>query len=213
VDLKASRSPAPSYRAVERGDGAPAPGAGGAEPSAGSDRELAALAAAGNRDAFEWLLRRHYDRIHRLAWRLTGSVVEAEDVAQDVCCKLIEKIDTFKGDAKFTTWLTGIVVNACRDRHRRSGSITRLTQHLGVFAHLSPSPDGRDLHARAWLASALSRLDPALRATIVLVAGEDMSHAEAANALGVAESTVSWRMRQARRLLAAEPEEEADHGH
>ena len=76
-------------------------------------------AAAGNRDAFERLLRRHYDRIHRLAWRLTGSVVDAEDVAQDVCCKLVEKIDTFKGDAKFTTWLTGIVVNACRDRHRR----------------------------------------------------------------------------------------------
>jgi RNA polymerase sigma-70 factor, ECF subfamily len=91
---------------------------------------------------------------------------------------------------------------------------SRGSKHLGVFALLSPSPDGRDLHARAWLASALSRLDPALRATIVLVAGEDMSHAEAANALGVAESTISWRMRQARRLLAAEPEEEeADHGH
>jgi RNA polymerase sigma-70 factor (ECF subfamily) len=88
----------------------------------------------------------------------------------------------------------------------------RLTKQLGVFALLAPSPDGRDLHARAWLASALSRLDPALRATIVLVAGEDMSHAEVANALGVAESTISWRMRQARRLLAAEPEEEADHG-
>jgi RNA polymerase sigma factor (sigma-70 family) len=213
VDRKARQSPAPSYRAAERGDGAPAVREASAAASAGSDHELAALAAAGDRDAFERLLRRHYERIHRLAWRLTGSVVEAEDITQDVCCKLVEKIDTFKGDAKFTTWLTGIVVNACRDRHRRSGAITRLTQHLGVFAHLSPSPDGRDLHARAWLASALSRLDPALRATIVLVAGEDMSHAEAANALGVAESTISWRMRQARRLLAAEPEEEADHGH
>jgi RNA polymerase sigma-70 factor (ECF subfamily) len=213
VDLKARQSPAPSYRAAERGDGAPAVSEASAEASAGSDHELAALAAAGDRDAFERLLRRHYERIHRLAWRLTGSVADAEDVAQDVCCKLVEKIDTFKGEAKFTTWLTGIVVNTCRDRHRRGSAIMRLTQHLGMAALLSPSPDGRDLHARAWLASALARLDPALRATIVLVAGEDMSHAEAANALGVAESTVSWRMRQARRLLAAEPEEEADHGH
>jgi RNA polymerase sigma factor (sigma-70 family) len=213
VDLKARQSPALSYRAVERGDSAPAPSAADASASADPDCDLAALAAAGNRDAFERLLRRHYDRIHRLAWRLTGSVADAEDVAQDVCCKLVEKIDTFKGDAKFTTWLTGIVVNACRDRHRRGSAIGRLTRHLGVLALLAPSPDGRDLHARAWLASALSRLDPALRATIVLVAGEDMSHAEAANALGVAESTISWRMRQARRLLAAEPEEEADHGH
>ncbi|MGD9503196.1 MAG: RNA polymerase sigma factor [Methyloceanibacter sp.] len=213
MDLKASESPAPSCRAVERGENASLPGGTCGETGADPDRHLVASASGGDRDAFERLLRRHYDRIHRLAWRLTGSGSEAEDVAQDVCCKLVEKIGTFKGDAKFTTWLTGIVVNTCRDRHRRGKAIARLKGHLGVFAQLSPAPDGRDLHLRAWLASALSRLDPSLRDTIVLVAGEDMSHAEAASALGVAESTVSWRMRQARRLLAAEPEEEAEHGH
>ena len=211
MDLKASRSPAPSYRAVERGEGAAAPVGSGVETGADPDRDLVARASDGDRDAFERLLRRHYDRIHRLAWRLTGSGAEAEDVAQDVCCKLVEKIDTFKGEAKFTTWLTGIVVNTCRDRHRRGNAIARLKTHLGVF--VQASPDGRDLHVRAWLASAVSRLDPALRDTLVLVAGEDMSHAEAASALGVAESTISWRMRQARCLLAAEPEEEAEHGH
>ena len=42
--------------------------------------------------AFETLLRRHYDRVHRLAWRMTGSAHDAEDIAQEVCCTLVERI-------------------------------------------------------------------------------------------------------------------------
>jgi hypothetical protein len=61
-----------------------------------SDRELVARASAGERGAFEALLRRHYDGIHRIAWRLTGSASDAEDIAQDVCCVLIEKLGGFK---------------------------------------------------------------------------------------------------------------------
>jgi len=165
------------------------------------DRELVDLAVDGDRDAFEILLRRHYDRIHRVAWRLTGSRADAEDIAQDVCCTLVEKIVSFKGEAKFTTWLTGIVVNACHDHRRRGLTLTRLRERLSVLAGLAARPDGRDAYRRSWLMSELSRLDPVLRETVVLVVGEDVSHAEAARALGVAESTVSWRMHEARRLL------------
>jgi len=165
------------------------------------DRDLVELAVDGDRDAFEILLRRHYDRIHRVAWRLTGSRADAEDIAQDVCCTLVEKIASFKGEAKFTTWLTGIVVNACHDHRRRGLTLTRLRERLSVLAGLAARPDGRDAYRRSWLMSELSRLDPVLRETVVLVVGEDVSHAEAARALGVAESTVSWRMHEARRLL------------
>jgi RNA polymerase sigma factor (sigma-70 family) len=165
------------------------------------DRDLVELAVDGDRDAFEILLRRHYDRIHRVAWRLTGSRADAEDIAQDVCCALVEKIAGFKGEAKFTTWLTGIVVNACRDHRRRGLTLARLRERLAVLAGLAPRPDGRDAYRRRWLASELARLDPVLRDTVVLVVGEDVSHAEAARALGVAESTVSWRMHEVRRLL------------
>jgi DNA-directed RNA polymerase specialized sigma24 family protein len=66
---------------------------------------------------------------------------------------------------------------------------------------LAPPLDGRDAYRRTWLASELARLDPLLRDTVVLVVGEDLTHAEAARALGVAESTVSWRMHEARRQL------------
>jgi RNA polymerase sigma-70 factor, ECF subfamily len=177
------------------------------------DRDLVDRAANGDRDAFESLLRRHYDRIHRLAWRLTGSSSDAEDMAQEVCCRLVEKLAGFKGEAKFSTWLMGIVVNACRDHRRRGLTLAGLREGLSVLAGLAAPPDGRDAYRRSWLASELARLDPLLRDTIVLVVGEDLTHAEAARALGVAESTVSWRMHEARRQLNPQITKQVPDGH
>jgi RNA polymerase sigma-70 factor, ECF subfamily len=176
------------------------------------DRDLVALAAGGDRDAFEALLRRHYDRVHRLAWRLTGSRADADDITQDVCCALVEEIGSFRGEAKFATWLTGIVVNACRDHRRRGLTLTRLRERLSVLAGLAARPDGRDAYRKSWLASELARLDPLLRDTVVLIVGEDLTHAEAARALGVAESTVSWRMHEARRQLTPQTAKETPDG-
>lgn len=163
-----------------------------------TDNDLAGRASRGDRVAFEALLRRHYDLMHRVAWRMTGSQADAQDICQDVCCALVERIASFRGEAKFTTWLIGIVRNACHDHYRRSSALTRLKGHLAVFAGTAVQPDGRDLFRRSWLASELARLEPLLRETVVLVVGEGMTHAEAAQALGVAESTVSGRMYEVR---------------
>jgi RNA polymerase sigma-70 factor, ECF subfamily len=164
-----------------------------------ADDDLVSLATQGNRAAFEALLRRHYDLMHRVAWRMTGSQTDAQDICQDVCCALVERIGSFRGEAKFTTWLVGIVRNACHDHHRRHSTLTRLKGHLAVLAGTAPPPDGRDLFRRSWLASELARLSPLLRETVVLVVGEGMTHAEAATALGVSESTISGRMHEVRR--------------
>ena len=169
-----------------------------------SDQDLLSAIAGGDRRAFDALLRRHYDRIHALAWRLTGSRADADDVAQDVCCTLAEKIGGFRGDAKFTTWLTGITYNACRDLYRRRRRFGGFADRLKILAGLAPSPDGRDLHDAVWMRHRIARLKPVYRDTVILVAGEQLSHAEAAELLGVSESTVAWRMHEARRLLSAE---------
>ncbi len=168
------------------------------------DSTLVAAAVAGNRDAFEQLLRSHYDRIHGLAWQLTGSRTDADDVAQDVCCALVGKIGSFRGEAKFTTWLCGITFNACRDLGRRRRSFKGFTERLTVIAGLAPSPDGRDLCDAIWLKNAIARLKPVYRETAVLVAGQQLTHAEAAEILGVAEATVSWRMSEIRRMLSGD---------
>ncbi|MBO9669293.1 MAG: RNA polymerase sigma factor [Sphingobium sp.] len=166
-----------------------------------ADADLAAAAASGDRDAFKILLERHYDRIHRLAWQLSGSRADADDVAQDVCCTLVEKIGSFRGEARFTTWLCGIVFNACRDLRRRRRSFGALTERLAVLVGLARGPDGRDLHDAMWLKSAIAKLPAAYREAVVLVAGQGLSHGEAASILGIAESTVSWRMHEVRRML------------
>jgi RNA polymerase sigma-70 factor (ECF subfamily) len=168
------------------------------------DAHLAAAAAAGDRAAFEVLLRRHYDRVHGLAWQLTGSRADADDIAQEVCCTLVEKIGSFRGEAKFTTWLTGITFNASRDFRRRRRSLGGMIDRLTLLAGLAAAPDGRDAYDAVWIRSAVARLKPALRDTVVLVAGQQLTHAEAAEVLGVAENTIAWRMHEVRRILAGD---------
>ncbi len=174
-----------------------------AKTAADPDADLLSAAIAGDRDAFGALLDRHYDRIHGLAWQLTGSRADADDIAQDVCCTLVEKIAGFRGEAKFSTWLCGIVFNACRDLRRRRRSFSGFTERLAVLARLERAPDGRDLYDAIWLNNAIARLKPAYREAAVLVAGQQLTHGEAAEILGIAESTVSWRMHEVRRLLSA----------
>lgn len=173
------------------------------------DFKLVEAACAGDRDAFSALLERHYDRIHGLAWHLTGSRTDADDIAQDVCCTLVEKIGSFRGEAKFTTWLVGITFNACRDWRRRRGSFRAFTDKMAVLAGIAAAPDGRDVYDAIWVKSAISKLKPALRDTAVLVAGHQLSHAEAAAILGVAEATIAWRMHEVRRILSATADSDA----
>ncbi len=169
------------------------------------DADLLAGAIAGEREPFRLLLERHYDRIHGLAWQLTGTRADAEDIAQDVCCTLVERIASFRGEARFSTWLCGIVVNACRDHHRRRRSFGGMAQRLAVLTGLAPGPDGRDLHDAMWVKSAIARLPKTYRETAALVAGQQLTHGEAAAILGVAEATISWRMHEIRRMLAGKP--------
>lgn len=175
-----------------------------AEIGSNTDSSLVAAARSGDRDAFAELLERHYDRIHGLAWQLTGSRADADDIAQDVCCTLVEKIGSYRGDSSFTTWLYGITFNACRDWRRRRRSFGAFSEKLAILVGLAPAPDGRDAYDAVWIKSAISRLKPALRDTAVLVAGQQLTHAEAAEILGIAEATVAWRMHEVRRILASE---------
>lgn len=166
------------------------------------DAALVAAAQSGDRAAFSTLIERHYDRVHGLAWQLTGSRTDAEDIAQDVCCALVQRIGSFRGEARFSTWLCGIVFNACRDLRRKRRSFAGLTDRLAVLAGIGRGRDAVDLHDTMWIRSAVSRLPATYRETVVLVAGQQLTHAEAGAILGVTEATVSWRMHEARRRLA-----------
>lgn len=165
------------------------------------DDDLATRAAAGDAAAFAALIAAQYPRVLRIAWRLMGSRAEAEDLAQEVFLRLGTSIRGFRGEAAFTTWLTRIVLNAGRDQIRARDRARRLCLAYAEAEALSRAGDAARAADHAWLVEGLERLSPDLRETAALVVGEGMSHAAAAETLGVAEATVSWRLAQIRRHL------------
>lgn len=167
------------------------------------DAVLARRAARGDRSAFARLVEAHYDTAYRVAYRMTGTVEDAEDIAQDVCLGLPDRLHSFGGRAKFSTWLYRVVVNAARDHFRRRKSHQSLQTHYAMFREMDEA-DTADTHARrAALGDAILRLPADLKETAVLVLGEELNHAEAGAALGCAEGTVSWRMGEIRKRLKA----------
>ena len=165
------------------------------------DNELAGSAAAGDAEAFHALLERHYDGIFRLAFRFTGHRADAEDIAQDVCVGLADRLGSFRGEAKFTTWLYRMVVNACRDRARRCQTRQRATAEFAATEDLRRAADVDRGEQLDWVWETLSRFPEDIQETALLVLAEQLSHAEAAAILGVKEKTVSWRMHELRKEL------------
>lgn len=168
-----------------------------------SDSELAARACDGDRDAFRQLLERHYDTAYRVAVRFTGNVEDGEDIAQDVCLSLVNKLRSFRGKSRFSTWLYRVVVNACRDHARKQKSTRALQTNYAVFREMDAADQAHDAKRLDWLNASIAGLEPALRETAILVLAEDLTHGAAAEVLGCAESTVSWRMHEVRKKLKA----------
>ena len=174
-----------------------------------SDTDLARAAASGDRAAFAALVNRHYDRIHGLCWRLTGQRAEAEDLAQDICAALPAKLRGWKGEARFTTWLYRVIVNAAHDARRRAETRQRAARGWGDWEIARLDSIAEEKAAQDWLAQAMTRLTPELRDTVALVLGEELTQAEAAAILGLSEGTVAWRMSEVKRRLRAMAAEEA----
>lgn len=168
------------------------------------DGTLAGQALRGDRVAFQQLLERHYDLIYRIAYRYGGSAADAEDIAQDVCVTLVGKLGQYRGRSRFKTWLCAVAINACRDFLRRRKSSDGLLEKYGVMRALDEADAADDARRAEWLQRALHSLEPNLREIVLLVVAEDLSHAEAAEALGCAESTISWRMHVAKKQLRAQ---------
>lgn len=166
-----------------------------------SDESLARAAAGGDRAAFATLAGRHYDRVFRLAFRLTGSRAEAEDLTQDICIALPARLAGWRGEARFSTWLYRVVVNAAHDRRRRNAARARAADGWGDWESGRRAAAADAAAAGDWLARAMAALAPELRDTVALVVGEALTQAEAAAVLGVAEGTVAWRMAEVRRRL------------
>lgn len=174
------------------------------------DARLVDAALAGDRRAFDALVLRYRARIFALSLHITGSASDADDVTQDVFVKAYASLDRFRGQSRFFTWLYRIALNRAlnhrRDSRRRAGPSLdddRVRAAVAVDAGGDPRLALELADRYAHLVEALDALSPALRATVVLVALQGLSHRETALVLGSTEGTVGWRMHEARRQLRA----------
>ena len=173
-----------------------------------SDEDLARAVAEGDADAFATLLVRHYDRVFRLAFRLTGRAERTEDLTQDICAALPTRIAGFRAQAKFTTWLYRVVVNAAEDARRRQASHDRAAAGWGDVEQMRRAEAAESVEAVDWLHCAMQSLPLVLQETLALTLENEMTHAQAAEVMGVSEGTVSWRMSEVRKRLRTLRQEE-----
>ncbi len=176
----------------------------GGEPAvadAAAARDLVALAQRGDRAAFARLVEDHYDAIYRTAYRWSGTRVDAEDIAQEVCVKLAVAIAKFDGRSAFSTWLYRVTLNTAHDLLRQKGRrLRQANAFMQVSAEAQPADQEEAMTLRQ-LWQAVRRLPDKQRDAVLLVYAEDLSHAAAADVMGCKEATVSWHIFEAKRAL------------
>src|SRR5690349_12452349 len=162
--------------------------------SAATDADLVGYAKGGDRDARRILMRRHNRAAFRTARAILRDDADAEDALQEAWLRVFRKLDGFRGESKFSTWLIRIVANEALMRRRR------VARHAEIFPidaseNASPVPeeatmpeDGPERAAlrgevRRFLESRIDALPDLYRAVFVLRAVEELSVEETAAAL------------------------------
>lgn len=164
------------------------------------ERALIKQAQRADARAFEALYKMHIDRVYGICLRMTGNVSEAEDCAQDAFIQAWNKMDKFRGDSAFSTWLHRIAVNSVLSRIRKAkreqDRITAVSDTGVATVTTGDTGELRDL------SEAVDRLPEGARNVFVLHAIYGYSHDETGQMLGIATGTSKAQLHRAKRLMA-----------
>ena len=156
--------------------------------------------------AFEQLYKRHSSRLYSVAYRMTGSAADAEDLLQEIFLQVYRRIDSFRGEAALATWLHRLAVNACldflRSKQGRRQQATDFIEDLDAVEPAAPAswrPDG--VLNRLDLERAVAQLPPSYRRAFLLHDVEGLEHHEVSELLGIAEGTSKSLVHTARLRL------------
>jgi RNA polymerase sigma factor (sigma-70 family) len=180
-----------------------------AQSSPDGDRADAAAAAAGDSAAYERLYRRHVGRIWTLASRIVGAD-EADDATQEIFVRAWQKLDRFRGESSFGTWLYRLGVNVLLGR--RSADATRHARIVSdepAIARHATAPVRVDL--RMDMDAALERLPHGARQVFVLHDVEGYTHEEIGELLEVTTGTSKSQLHRARMALRTYLEPDGRH--
>lgn len=173
------------------------------------DFDLVEKSRAGDDAAFEELLRRHYPGTHALVFRLTDAA-RVDDMTQEAFLLAYRNLSRFRGEAKFSTWLTRIAVNLCRSQWRkrkkwRETSIEDVSEKAVAERATAKSKNGAEAMMDGETGERIDReiaaLPPKLKLTFTLRYLEGHPAAEVAAILGCREGTVRSRLFNAREIL------------
>ncbi|HTG47234.1 MAG TPA: sigma-70 family RNA polymerase sigma factor [Actinomycetota bacterium] len=173
----------------------------------GSDDDLVRRYLAGDANAFATLMRRHETRIYTLCLRTLGNADDAADAAQDAFLTALRKLEGFRGEAAFGTWLHRVAVNACYDllRKRRRQPMLRLAEdEEHPRAELEPAePDiAEEVVGTQDAAAALRLIPEEFRIALILADVQDLAYDQIARILEVPVGTVKSRVHRGRVALA-----------
>lgn len=170
------------------------------------DEELIRRFRAGDASAFTALVERHQRRVYALCLRVLGDPDSASDVAQDTFLTVLRKLDGFRGEAAFTTWLHRVTMNACYDELRRARRRPML--HVAPDEGAEPEP-GQPIEDHADevgstidAAAALASIAEEFRIAVVLADVQDLPYERIAAILDVPVGTVKSRVHRGRVALA-----------
>lgn len=175
-----------------------------------TERDLLAECRNGSREAMQALFVENQRRVFSVARNFFGGNDDlAKDITQQVFLKLLTKLDVFRGDAEFTTWLYRITVNTCVDETRK---LRRFLNFGDFFGESEPRVNhGQDERIHSGEISdevqhAIAGLKPKFRLPIVLKYSEGLSYAEIAEVLECSIGTVSSRLNRGHKMLAGKLE-------
>lgn len=165
------------------------------------DSELIAGARRGDRVAAHRLYERHAPRVYRLLYRSVGDEDLAREYTQDTFVRVFQRLDQYRGDAAFTTWLHSVAMSMLFTGLRRVRRLRNREREL-VMAEGQAAPEGSgDPHLRDRLKLELERLPARLRIPVIMHDIEGFTHREIAEALGIPEGTSKARLSEGRARL------------
>jgi RNA polymerase sigma-70 factor, ECF subfamily len=175
-----------------------------ADPARGaSDAELVSRFRAGDAGAATDLIARHERRVYAVCLRVLGNPDDAADAAQDALLAMVRKLDGFRGEAAFTTWLYRVAMNVCYDHLRRAQRRPVLRRQDDAAAPEPALEDHADAVAGAHdVAAALAQVPEDFRVAIVLADVHDLPYDEIAKVLDLPVGTVKSRVHRGRIALA-----------
>lgn len=167
---------------------------------------VVAAARAGDRAAFDELVRVTYRDTLQLAVRLVGDEQDARDIVQDTYLRAYRGLRRFRGDSRFRTWLFRITVNCAsshlsRARRHRHDPLAPGDGGPGVEATAPDETPADTIGLRADLEAAIAALPPKLRAVVVLRDVYDLSHEAIAAELDISQAAAKVRLHRARQQL------------